>query len=217
METDKPITAINSVNVNKSLYGPETDHPPVDNVDLSYISEDFTVSISTDEYIRRFRDTDRCMGYCRECPNYNRIWACPPFGHNLESQLRGCHNLLLVATKITPLRPGLPLAEYRRLILPERKRLEGRLLEMERLYGGRGFANVGSCLYCPEGSCTRPQGLPCRHPELVRPSLEAYGFDISRTASELFGIELLWGENGVLPDYLTLVCGLFHNGGEIKF
>lgn len=185
--------------------------------DLSYMSEDFTVSISTDEYIRRFRDADRFIVYCRECQNYNRSWACPPFYHDLERQLRGYRNLLLIATKITPGNPNLPFSESRRLILPERNRLERRLLEMERIYGGRAFAYVGSCLYCPEGSCTRPQGLPCRHPDLVRPSLEAYGFDISRTASELFGIELLWGKNDVLPEYLTLVCGFFHNSDVVSF
>ena len=64
---------------------------------------------------------------------------------------------------------------------------------------------------------TRPLGLPCRHPELVRPSLEAYGFDISRTTNELFGIELLWGKDGMLPKYLTLVCGFFHNSDVVSF
>ena len=185
--------------------------------DFKYKAEDFTASITTDEYIRRFRDANRFIGYCRVCSNYNRSWACPPFSHDLERQLRNYRNILLIATKITPDRQDMPLSESRRLILPERKRLEHRLLEMERLYDGRAFAYVGSCLYCSEGSCTRPLGLPCRHPELVRPSLEAYGFDISRTTSELFGIELLWGKNGVLPEYLTLVCGFFHNSDVIRF
>ena len=55
----------------------------------------------------------------------------------------------------------------------------------------------------------------CRHPELVRPSLEACGFDIAHTTSELFGIELKWGTDGSLPEYLTLVCGFFHNAENI--
>ncbi|WP_147625860.1 hypothetical protein [Alistipes provencensis] len=33
---------------------------------------------------------------------------------------------------------------------------------------------------------------------MVRPSPEACGFDIVRTASELFGIELKWGKEGLL-------------------
>ena len=84
-----------------------------------------------------------------------------------------------------------------------------------RSWGCRSFAYVGTCLYCPEGTCTRPEAKPCRHPELVRPSLEACGFDIAHTTSELFGIELKWGTDGSLPEYLTLVCGFFHNAENI--
>lgn len=185
--------------------------------DFKYQVKDFSFPITTDEYISRFRDADRFIGYCRACSNYNRSWACPPFSHDLEKELHGYRNLLLIATKITPDKSDLPFTESRRVIYPERKRLEHRLLEMERIYGGRAFAYVGLCLYCPEGACTRPLGLPCRHPELVRPSLEAYGFDISRTTSELFGIELLWGKDGMLPKYLTLVCGFFHNSDVVSF
>lgn len=60
-----------------------------------------------------------------------------------------------------------------------------------------------------------PRRNPCRHPELVRPSLEACGFDIGRTTSELFGIELKWGADGKMPEYLTLVCGFFHDGDGV--
>lgn len=65
------------------------------------------------------------------------------------------------------------------------------------------------------GRLIRPEAKPCRHPELVRPSLEACGFDIAHTTSELFGIELKWGTDGSLPEYLTLVCGFFHNAENI--
>ncbi len=58
-------------------------------------------------------------------------------------------------------------------------------------------------------------GTPCRHPEKVRPSLEAFGFDIAKTLSELFNIELLWGKDGKLPEYLVLVSGFFHNEYEL--
>lgn len=128
---------------------------------------------------------------------------------------RATPRALLVATKIVPETRDIPISESGRLIRPERLRLEARLLEMERLYGGRSFAYVGTCLHCPEGSCTRPAGNPCRHPDKIRPSLEACGFDIARTTSELFGIDLKWGSEGRIPEYLTLVCGFFHNADSV--
>ena len=154
-----------------------------------YTARDFTAELPAAAYVARFRDAERVGGYCRECGNYGRSWGCPPFGFDMEEYVTRYGTALLVATRITPEEPGLPVSEAGRLILPERQRLERRLLEMERQYGGRSFAYVGTCIHCPEGSCTRPEGRPCRHPELVRPSLEACGFDVARTASELFGIE----------------------------
>lgn len=180
-----------------------------------YKAEDFSVTVPVADYVARYRDAERFEGYCRSCPNFGNSWGCPPFECNMEDQLTGYRAALIVATKITPAESGLPLLEARRLILPERSRLERRLLEMERIYGGRSFAYVGTCLHCPDGTCTRPEGLPCRHPESVRPSLEAYGFDIGRTTSELFGIELRWGEKGQMPEFLTLVCGFFHNAENV--
>ena len=179
---------------------------------IPYRAEDFSVTVSVADYIARFRDAERFEDCCRTCPNYGRSWGCPPFDFDVEEYLTRYSRALLIATKIVPEQGGLPIAEAKRLIHPERQRLERRLLEMERRYGGRSFAYVGSCLYCPDGTCTRPEGNPCRHPELVRPSLEACGFDIGRTTSELFGIELKWGADGKMPEYLTLVCGFFHDG-----
>ena len=51
-------------------------------------------------------------------------------------------------------------------------------------------------------------------PHLVRPSLEAYGFDVALITQELFGIKLRWGKDGLLPEYLVIVCALFYNAPE---
>lgn len=179
--------------------------------------QDFCVELAVDAYIRDYRDAGRFMPLCGQCENYNRSWACPPFNRDLEKELRRFANVLLVASKIMPLTGDLPVGNARILLRPHRSRLERRLLDMEKQYGGRSLAYAGNCLFCAPGSCTRPSGLPCRHPELARPSLEAYGFDIGRTVRELFGFELLWGREGRLPEYLTLVCGFFHNAPSVRF
>ena len=186
--------------------------------DLRYTAEDFTAELSAADYIRRYRDPQRFGACCRRCPNYGRSWGCPPFGFDPAERMGRYSRLLLVATQIRPADPDQPIDLSQQLIRPERLRLERQLRQLEARFGGLMCAYIGSCLHCPAGTCTRPQGLPCRHPEAVRPSLEAFGFDIGRTLSDLFGFELRWGRDGRLPDYLTLVCALFHNeAGPIRF
>ena len=102
-----------------------------------YTARDFTAELPAAAYVARFRDAERVGGYCRECGNYGRSWGCPPFGFDMEEYVTRYGTALLVATRITPEEPGLPVSEAGRLILPERQRLERRLLEMERQYGGR--------------------------------------------------------------------------------
>jgi predicted metal-binding protein len=183
---------------------------------FAYSAEDFTTSLSAEEYIRKYSNSECFIKYCKECRNYGKVWACPPFSHDTMAELRQYSNVFLVATKIIPAGKQIPFSEIKHFFRPERMRLEKKLLEMEQQYGGRAFAYAGSCLYCPEGTCSRLDNQPCRHPELVRPSLESYGFDLGRTASELFGFPLLWSSDGYIPQYLTLICGLFHNATSVS-
>ena len=178
---------------------------------IEYSAEEFSVSISVDEYIHRFRDVTTIGEYCRACENYGKSWGCPPFGFDVEERLRQYKEVLLIAVKITPKEQGLLLGVAQELILPERKRLDKCLLELEKQHNGLACSYVGKCYYCTDKTCSRLCGAPCRHPELLRPSLEAYGFDVARTTKELFGQELQWGKDGYLPAYLILVCALFHN------
>ncbi len=182
---------------------------------FTYQVQDFTATISTEEYIRRFSNSECFIKYCKECRNYGKVWVCPPFSHDTMAELRQYANLFLVATKIIPDEKKIPFSEVNRFFRPERLRIEKKLRDMEITYRGKAFAYAGSCLYCPEGTCSRLENQPCRHPELVRPSLESYGFDLGKTASELFGFPLLWSNDGYLPEYLTLICGLFHNAENI--
>lgn len=170
-----------------------------------------TTSVTVDDYIARFRHAERFEACCRQCPNYGRSWACPPFDFDVLQRINPYRSVTLLASRIVPSLPNLSFDDFNTLIRPERFKLESALLNLERLFNGLAALYIGSCLYCPEGCCTRPQGKPCRHPRRVRPSLEAYGFDMERTASELLGMELLWGNNGSVPHHVILICALFHN------
>lgn len=158
------------------------------------------------EYAETFRDFGRVRGYCHGCGRYGKCWACPPYDFAEEEYLGQFTTISLLATKITP-SEGVALTPEtaERILNRERRRLDRMLLGMEG--NARAFF-AGTCILCPPEKCTRLEGLPCLHPESIRPSLEALGFDIARTTSELFGIPLQWGSPGTFPAYLTLISAI---------
>lgn len=160
-------------------------------------------------YVEGYRDVERFLALCRECPNFGCSWACPPFNIDIEDVLRAYRTVTFHAVRIEPLTNGLPVSAARDVMRPHRVEFERRLLDIERNEGGRVFTFAGECLYCPAGTCTRPCGKPCRHPERVRPSLEAWGFDVGRTVKDFLGLDVLWGADGCLPEYLMLVGAHF--------
>jgi predicted metal-binding protein len=169
---------------------------------------DITLIIGVKELMERFRDAERFIAYCKECGCYGRSWGCPPFLFDAWEYLSGWEVAEITATVIT-VPDGTPVSEAAEFITPQRARLDKWLLEREKETGGRAFSFVGNCLYCPGQECTRLCGRPCRHPDKVRPSLEAFGFDITAILADLFHLPLLWGSDGLLPPHLTLVTALF--------
>lgn len=182
---------------------------------LEYTVAQHSATLSTDDFLARFRTKPDEIGkLCRVCPNYGTVWACPPFEFDVEPLMRRYRHVFIIASEITPVEPSLPLDRAQELLKPERMRLEKLLHDLENETGGMALAFAGKCLYCPDGECARASGEPCRHPDMARPSLEAWGIDVSATAREVFGIELLWGHGNILPPRLVLVAALFHNGTE---
>lgn len=172
---------------------------------------DMQVTVSARDYITDFRNVDKFMAMCRQCRNFGRQWSCPPFAEDWTDTISGYSHVTLFATKIEPIGHNIPLAEVLGLFRTQRRRIEPLLLRLEKDTGGLAFSFAGECLCCPEGECARVNGERCRHPELVRPSLEAVGFDIGKTTEQLFSLPLKWSADGHAPEYLVLVCGLFHN------
>lgn len=184
---------------------------------MGYTIDEFTYEITVAEYLTRFHKPNEVWGYCRACNNYGKQWGCPPFDFDVVERLSKYRNVTLVATKIILLDSTIAPSEIGNVLRPERIHLEERLLAMERIYDGLACTYVGECLHCAKGCCSRLEGKPCRHSNLVRPSLEAYGFDVTKTISELFGLTLQWGTKDSLPEYLILVCALFHNTDKVQW
>ncbi|MDR0880150.1 MAG: DUF2284 domain-containing protein [Clostridioides sp.] len=56
--------------------------------------------ISIDEYMEKYNDVEKFLGYCEACPNYSKTWSCPPFDFNVEDFLKEYKNLKIIGKKI---------------------------------------------------------------------------------------------------------------------
>lgn len=167
-----------------------------------------TAEIAVKDYITGYRDTLRINALCRQCRNYGKVWMCPPFVFDADELLGRWSDALIVASSFH-IPQGETLESGMEKLRAARKSLEENLLRYEKEVDGLAFGFSGECLHCSE--CTRIHGGECRHPELARPALEAYGFDVEKTVKELLGIELKWAPKGQLPDVITLVGAVFYN------
>lgn len=177
---------------------------------LTYKTERYVAEVDAEAYIRDYRMADYFIGLCRQCRNYGRRYGCPPFDADPLEDIKDYKKVRIVGVKIIPDDSRLALDAVGELMEPVTKELNEELLYMEKVRKGKAFGFVGSCPYCGGLPCARIKGEPCRHPEKVRPSLEAIGFDMSKTAKDILGIEIKWSKDYCIPEYLTLVCGLFY-------
>lgn len=161
------------------------------------------------EYIASYRNAEACMRACRACTNFGKTWICPPFDYDPIDRLRGFRNVTFYGALIRPVCRDISVERSLEVMLPARRELERQLLEARDCRGGVVLAFGGRCPHCPEG-CTRPAGLPCRHPGNAAPSLESYGFDVVATASRYLGIDLLWSTDGRIAERLSLVGAHFY-------
>lgn len=164
------------------------------------------------EYITNYRSAEMTMAACEQCPNFGRTWSCPPFQFDFGEMLKEYKEVILIAmtVKSEPTEVNMSTDILDNLSAPYRRALSRRLLGWEERYGGRSFSTIGRCEYCAQQPCARLSGEPCRHPELIRPSLEAAGFDLVRTSSEILDIPLFWAgkERGNIVQ-LTYIYGFF--------
>jgi len=184
-----------------------------------FLINNYIVSVSTLDYIKGYRDIDKFIVFCKECNKYGNSWACPPYNFDTTGHILKYEIVYIFGTKISideNIRSGCVNTEKSKqlgsqIMAMVRKELDKQLLELEEIYPDSKAFFAGNCHICEKEYCTRITGTPCRYPDKIRHSLESFGFDIGKTAGELLNIELRWSEDGMLPEYLTLVSGLFTN------
>lgn len=180
-----------------------------------YTARDFTAELPAAAYVARFRDAERVGGYCRECGNYGRSWGCPAvrvrYGgvrHALRHGAARRDQNHARGAGTPGLRSGTPdparTAAARTSAAGDGTAIRRTLVRLRR--------NVHSLsrgeLHAPRRQALPPSGTGAAVARSLR-------FDVARTASELFGIEMKWGSGGRMPEYLTLVCGFFHDAESV--
>lgn len=178
---------------------------------MTFETETFSAEITVEELTKRYRDAERFGAFCRDCGNYGRLWCCPPFNFDVDAELARWREATVFLTKITPSHTERTSKRAAALMRLARREVDPMLLDLEKRTGGRSFSFAGGCPHCGSAPCARLSGEPCRRPGLVRPSLEAFGFDVESMARDLFATPVLWPADGNLPAYLVLVTALFHS------
>ncbi len=177
---------------------------------IEYATEKYTAEIDAKAYIEGFRKVEYFIKLCQQCKNYGNRHGCPPFHNDALATVESYQKVRIHGVKIIPQDKSLPIDAANQLMEPVVAMLNEELLEEEKTLDGFGLGFVGTCPYCGKAPCARLENKPCRHPDKVRPSLEAFGFDVGKTAKELLGVELKWSQDGLMPEYLMLVYGIFY-------
>ncbi len=184
-----------------------------------YKITDLWAEVSLSELRSRSVDVAKFLDCCKLCPNYGKVWSCPPYSFDPQSIWMSYDCLALCCRKVEftdeARAVSYPQEELgvisKQLMQKEQDALLEKFMDLERQHRGSMALAAGSCAACAPLSCSRLEGKPCRQPDKIRYSLESLGADVGKIVEEQFGLKMLWAENGHLPEYFLLVGGLFKN------
>jgi predicted metal-binding protein len=167
------------------------------------IIEKYSAETDIDNYLSAYVRPEEFIIKCQDCPNFNRLWSCPPYCFDVRKLWKAYDKIKVFAYQIISEKDE----EKIRRDLAEAKKQLGEELEAEvKRYQGSVSLAAGCCELCQ--TCSRADGKPCRYPEKMRYSIESLGGDVSKTLKDFFGIELLWLSKEKLPAYMVLAGGL---------
>ncbi|MCR5758726.1 MAG: DUF2284 domain-containing protein [Selenomonas sp.] len=165
------------------------------------------------DFQRRYQNKEKFLAYCQECPRYDHTWSCPPLNFDADAYLHQFAWVNVICAKIN-LSPQIIHAADTpekmksmgwEILLSVKLDLEEKLRRLEKEIPASISLSSGGCNLCEK--CNRSSGLPCRHSDKMRYSLDAFGFDLSAITRDLFAIDILWCKDH-LPAYFTLIHGL---------
>ncbi|WKY44150.1 DUF2284 domain-containing protein [Eubacteriaceae bacterium ES2] len=178
-------------------------------------------AISMDRLIEDYFDRNKTLGYCKACPNYSKVWSCPPYQFDEAIFLKEFKYMHIIGRQyevprndIRLIRDPQAISDYCTEKMEAIKVMTWQtLLEIENEVEGAVGLIPGNCPVCKvQGmECTRESGQPCRFPKLMRFSLESLGFNVVDLVKYEVGMSTKWPENQRLPEILTSVSAILCN------
>jgi predicted metal-binding protein len=157
------------------------------------------------ENLMEFFNPAKVSEYCKECPNYNNLWSCPPHNFNPEEHIKKFKEANIICLKIDISHLN-DKKNAIKLFHKKRKKFNLELLSLETKIANSTVLYSGECHFCD--SCTRQKGLPCSNKEYLRYSLESLGFKVSDICENILNEKLEW-YNTKKQNYLLSVAAIF--------
>lgn len=184
----------------------------------SYKLETFEKDMPVCYFIEKYVRPEEFIEYCKVCGNYGKVWSCPPYDFDVMDYWQGYETIKCVAYKIE-YEEQREISDYSE-IAEVKEMMQKRLHSLENEYPGSVLLSAGSCSLCAEYAgadfvkgrradwCTRIKGEPCARPDCMRYSIESIGGDVVAPLKDLFGLEIKWAEENMMPEYHILLGGL---------
>lgn len=177
-------------------------------INKDYSIKRFEAEIDIETYVKDYVDVETFMECCKACPNYNKVWSCPPYDFNPLDYWNSFDRLLVVGYQLN-FGSERTAESMTGALWDIKQKLTEELYSLEEEFPGSESLSAGTCRICD--GCSKSEGTPCRFPEKMRYSIESIGGNVGKTISDLCGIELEWIEEGKLPEHYALVGGLLKN------
>ncbi len=140
-----------------------------------------------------FREEVRSMCAEDRCKSYGKSWSCPPAVCSVaraKERARAYHRGIIVQTAGT-LSDSFDMDGTASIMRRHRKDFDTLVRQIRNFYPDCLPMGAGTCRICR--SCTYPD-RPCRHPDKMVSSMEAYGLLVSDVAIRS-GLKYNYGEN----------------------
>ena len=140
-----------------------------------------------------FRGEVRVMCSADSCRSYGKSWSCPPAVGSVEraAERAGAYSRGIIVQTAGELSDSFDMDGTAALMRDHKRSFDALLRQIRRFYPDCLPMGAGTCRLCRK--CTYPD-RPCRHPDRMVASMEAYGLLVSDVAIRS-GLKYNYGEN----------------------